>query len=183
MLFGDGAGALILSGEPTSPGAGAWQPLRVIDVLLMTDGSYARDLTVCSPGTANGARWITEVEVRTGLCAGSMNGRVVILQAVRRLCDAAREITARNRIGLSEVAALVPHQANLNLLRAVGKRLEIPAERIVINVDRYGNASGASAFLALSQARSEMNLRPGDYVLILAFAAGFTWGAALCQVE
>ena len=112
-----------------------------------------------------------------------MNGRTVILQAVRKLGEAAQTITARNGLTLDQIDVIVPHQANLNLLQTLGKRLGIPAERFVINVDRYGNTSGASAFLALAQARQEQRWRAGAYGLLLAFGAGFTWGAALCQAK
>lgn len=175
MLFGDGAGAVIVSRAPKPDGLS----LRLLDVLIATDGSFAEDLIVRAPGTANGARWFDETQSQFG----TMNGRTVILQAVRKLSEAAQEITARNGLALEQIDVVVPHQANLNLLHALGKRLAISTERIVVNVDRYGNTSGASAFLALQQAQAEKRFRAGAYVLVLAFGAGFTWGAALCQVE
>ena len=175
MLFGDGAGALIVSRAPKPDGLS----LRLLDVLIATDGSFAEDLIVRAPGTANGARWFDE----TQSLFGAMNGRTVILQAVRKLSEAALEITKRNGLKPEQIDVVVPHQANLNLLHALGKRLNILTERIVVNVDRYGNTSGASAFLALQQAHEEKRFRAGAYVLLLAFGAGFMWGAALCQVE
>jgi 3-oxoacyl-[acyl-carrier-protein] synthase-3 len=178
MLFGDGAGAVIVSREP-----GKSLALRIDDVLIATDGSFAEDLIVRAPGTANGARWFDNEQRTEPLHYGAMNGRSVILQAVRKLADAAMEITARNGVALHQVELFVPHQANANLLHALSKRLTIAEERVVINVNRFGNTSGASAFLALHQARAERRLHPDGRVLILAFAAGFTWGAALCQVE
>ena len=179
MLFGDGAGAVIISRERGQSGLA----LRIDDVLIATDGNFAADLIVRAPGTANGARWFDREQREERLHYGAMNGRSVILQAVRKLGDAAIEITTRNNITLDQIDVIVPHQANANLLRALGKRLAISEERIVMNVDRYGNTSGASAFLALHQTQHEKRLQPGARVLILAFAAGFTWGAALCQVE
>ncbi len=175
MLFGDGAGAVVVSREPRADGLS----LRLLDVLIATDGSFAEDLCVRAPGTANGARWQAD---DPALQYGAMNGRTVILQAVRRLSEAALAITARHGLTMEQIDVVVPHQANLNLLRALGKRLAISAERLVINVDRYGNTSGASAFIALQQAQDEKRFRAGAYVLLLAFGAGFTWGAALCQV-
>jgi 3-oxoacyl-[acyl-carrier-protein] synthase-3 len=176
MLFGDGAGALIVSRAPRAEGLS----LRLLDVLIATDGSFAEDLIVRAPGTANGARWFDETQPQ--LHFGAMNGRTVILQAVRKLSEATLEITARNGLVLEQIDVIAPHQANLNLLHALGKRLNIAAERFVVNLDRYGNTSGASAFLALEQLQSERRWR-GAYVLVLAFGAGFTWGAALCQAE
>jgi 3-oxoacyl-[acyl-carrier-protein] synthase-3 len=78
---------------------------------------------------------------------------------------------------------VIPHQANLNLLRALGKRLGIADEKIIVNLDCYGNTSGASAFLALWQAAREGRLQREGYALVVAFGAGFTWGAALCRLQ
>jgi 3-oxoacyl-[acyl-carrier-protein] synthase-3 len=174
MLFGDGAGALIAATQPHAPRPA----LRLHDVLIATDGAFAEDLIVRAPGTANGAHWSGD---KTS-ARPAMNGRTVILQALRKLDTAAREITQRNGLTLEQLDVIVPHQANLNLLRTLAQRLALPLERFVINVDRYGNTSGASAFLALHQAYAEKRFRADSYVLILAFGAGFTWGAALLQV-
>jgi 3-oxoacyl-[acyl-carrier-protein] synthase-3 len=179
MLFGDGAGAMVISLEPI-PGSLA---LRIDDVLIETDGAFAEDLCVRAPGTANGPNWIDDEQVAAGLQLGSMNGRVLILQAVRKLEEAARRITARNGMGVHDVDVIVPHQANGNLLRSLAKRLSVPEDRIVLNLDRYGNTSSASAFITLYQAVAEERLHSGSKVLFLAFGAGFTWGAALCSVS
>jgi 3-oxoacyl-[acyl-carrier-protein] synthase-3 len=175
MLFGDGAGAMLISREPI-PGTLA---LRIDDVLIETDGSFAEDLCVRAPGSANGPNWIDGEQMAAGLQLGSMNGRVLILQAMRKLEEAARRITARNGIDLGDVDVIVPHQANGNILHSLARRLSVPEDRIVLNLDRYGNTSCASAFIALCQANKQGRLRAGCRVLFLAFGAGFTWGAAL----
>ena len=182
MLFGDGAGAIIVTAEAMLRNDSQAPVLRVDDLLIATDGSFAEDLIVRSPGTANGARWFDKEQFENRLHAGSMQGRSVILHAVRKLADAANLITKRNGISIEEIDLIVPHQANANLLRSLATRLAVAPERVITNVDRYGNTSGASAFLALWQASREDRLRPGGRVLILAFGAGFTWGAALCRV-
>jgi 3-oxoacyl-[acyl-carrier-protein] synthase-3 len=179
MLFGDGAGAIVVSREPHSANGAV---IRVDDVFIATDGFFAEDLGVRAPGTANGPVWLDPEQADSSPYRPSMNGRNVILHAVRKLADAASEITARNGVSIEHIDLVIPHQANLNLLRSLALRLSIPADRIVTNVERYGNTSGASAFITLWQARSEKRLRPGARVLITAFGAGFTWGAALCQV-
>jgi 3-oxoacyl-[acyl-carrier-protein] synthase-3 len=179
MLFGDGAGAVIVSREPRQTGPS----LKIEDVLISSDGAFAEDLIVRAPGTANGPRWFDDEQKQRGLHEGAMNGRTVILQAVRKLGDAARQIIGRNDVPLEAIDLVIPHQANLNLLNALGKQLEIPSDRFVVNLDRYGNTSGASVFLALEQAKSEGRLRSGMRVLILAFGAGFTWGAILGRAE
>lgn len=182
MLFGDGAGALILSDRPAAIGEARDTVLSVEDVLIETDGSFAEDLIVRAPGTANGDRWIDAEQLHAGLHHGAMQGRNVILQAVRKMSDAATRLLARNQVSMDEVAVVIPHQANLNLLRALGHRLGVTDDRMVVNLDRYGNTSGASAFLALWQAAREGRLPQDTYALVVAFGAGFTWGAALCRV-
>jgi 3-oxoacyl-[acyl-carrier-protein] synthase-3 len=182
MLFGDGAGAIVVSGEQESVSKLREPALRIDDILIETDGRFAEDLIVRAPGTGNGARWIDSEQIGAGLQYGSMQGRSVILQAVRKLADAAVRITERNSLSLAEVDVVIPHQANANLLRALAKKLSISEERVVTNVERFGNTSGASAFLAFWQAKREHRFHVGSSVLILAFGAGFTWGAALCRV-
>lgn len=183
MLFGDGAGAVVLSGEPKLQDKPREYLVSVDDILIETDGSFAEDLIVRAPGTANGPRWLDESHIDSRMHYGSMQGRNVILQAVRKLSDAADRILARNGLSPSEVELVIPHQANANLLAALARKLCIATDRVVMNVDRLGNTSGASAFLALSQAHREGKIRPGSRLLILAFGAGFTWGAALCRVD
>lgn len=183
MLFGDGAGALVLSRTPGLMGEARNVVVSVEDVLIETDGNFAEDLIVRAPGTANGARWLDAEHLAANLHYGAMQGRNVILQAVRKLSDAATSILERNAVTLEQVSVIIPHQANLNLLRALGKRLGVGDEKVVTNVDRFGNTSGASAFLALWQAVREGRMQPDSYALILAFGAGFTWGAALCRVS
>jgi 3-oxoacyl-[acyl-carrier-protein] synthase III len=152
-------------------------------VLIEADGRFAEDLIVRAPGTANGPRWLDAEQLARNSHLGSMHGRSVILQAVRKLTDAALHITERNKISLNHIGLVIPHQANMNLLRALSRKLGIAEERVVTNMDRFGNTSGASAFLALWQAVRESRLRPGSFALILAFGAGFTWGAALCEIR
>jgi 3-oxoacyl-[acyl-carrier-protein] synthase-3 len=180
MLFGDGAGALVVRGESALNEREF--ALKIEDVLIKTDGDFAEDLIVRAPGTANGARWIDREHIESGLHRGQMNGRSVILHAVRKLADAAVEVVERNGISIDEIDLIVPHQANANLLGLLAKKLSVGEEKIVTNIDRFGNTSGASAFLALWQARSERRLKPDSRVLIMAFGAGFTWGAALGRV-
>lgn len=182
MLFGDGGGALLVTGRPEQYINDRRVSLRIDDIVIHTDGNYAEELIVRAPGTANGARWLDPEQIGAGYHEGTMQGRTLILQAVRKLSESAGEIVKRNGIALEEIDLIVPHQANLNLLRSLCKRLGYGEERVVVNLDRYGNTSGASAFLALDQAWREERLRPNKKVMILAFGAGFTWGAALCTV-
>ena len=179
MLFGDGAGAVVVSSEAKLTEKAREYFVQIDDILIETDGSFAEDLIVRAPGTANGPRWLDESQVDSRMHYGSMHGRTVILQAVRKLADATDRILIRNGLSPKQIDIVIPHQANANLLTALGRKLCIETDRVVMNVDRLGNTSGASAFLALSQAHREGRIRPGSRLLILAFGAGFTWGTAL----
>ncbi len=170
MLFGDGAGAVIVRDQPDDNFS-----LRLDDVLIESDGNFAEDLCLRPPGTSNGSDWLEEESP----ILPHMNGRIVILHAVRKLTEVAQSILLRNELTMEEIDLIIPHQANLNLLRALGKKLAVDDKRIFSNVDRYGNTSGASAFIALSEARKRIHLKEDAKILILAFGAGFTWGAAL----
>ena len=129
MLFGDGAGALIVSGKPGAKRESqeeredAGFNLRIEDVLIASDGAFAEDLIGRAPGTGNGAQWFSSEQSAGALHYGSMNGRSVILHAVRKIAEAAVEITERNRLGLDEIDLVIPHQANGNLLSALSRKL------------------------------------------------------------
>src|SRR6185312_188256 len=201
MLFGDGAAALIVSAEPR---AGS---LEVLDVLLATDGSFVDDLGVRCPGTAfqiqrgtgvppvsedqrgTGVPPVNEDRGGTGVPPVSasrqdwfprMNGQSVILQASRRMVAASRSVLERNQLAASAIRWIVPHQANANLLAQVARGLGTQAE-VVSVIEETGNTSSASMGIALDTLRRSQKVETGDYLLLPAFAAGFTWGAALCR--
>lgn len=169
MLFGDGAAALILRAEPR-PGV-----LEISDVLLATDGQYADDLGIRAPG------------VRFGDSPSDrrprMNGQTVIMHASRKMTAACQELLKRNRLEPAGVTWLVPHQANLNLMKGLQRSLGLPAEALVSVIETTGNTSSASMGLALDQLRRGGRLCTGQKILLPAFAAGFTWGAGLLTVE
>jgi len=178
MLFGDGAAALLV--QPQRAPAGI--SLRIDDVAVFTDGAFALDLVVRAPGSGNGAAWLGAEQLEAGMHLPWMNGKSVILHAVRKLYDAAAEILARNGLSVNDIHVVIPHQANGNLLMLLAKRMELGSDRMVVNLDRLGNTGSASAFIALWEAKMEGRLKPGARVLFLAFGAGFTWGAALATV-
>lgn len=157
ILFGDGAGAAVVA-----PGGGG---VEVVDVRLGSDGSFANEL---------------KLEAGTAL---AMDGRAVILQASRKLPAAIRDVLARNGLSPSDADLLVLHQANLNLLRAVARSLGVGEERLFVNLERYGNTSAASLLIALAEAGGAGLLSPGKRVVLAAFGAGFSWGAALLRVR
>ncbi|MCU0793002.1 MAG: hypothetical protein MUE42_09170 [Opitutaceae bacterium] len=110
-----------------------------------------------------------------------MKGKEVFKFAVRAMDEVARDLLTARHLTAADVALVVPHQANLRIIHAISEYLELPHERFVINVERYGNTSAASIPLALDEARRAGRLRRGDLVLLVAFGAGLTYGGALVR--
>jgi 3-oxoacyl-[acyl-carrier-protein] synthase III len=175
-LFGDGAGACVLA-KSARPGA-----IQLMDILLCTDGRFARDLAVLAPGTGNGSRWSREDPAARELLYPVMTGRTVILHAARKLEEAARAVLLCRGWSAQDLDLVIPHQANANLLLALGRQLGLPAAKIVSVVEWSGNTSSASILIALDWAYEQELLQSGHRLLFLAFGAGFAWGAALGQV-
>ena len=171
VLFGDAAAALVLEAGPDDgPGLLAFD--------LGCDGSVAHLLEV----QAGGSRQPTTVEtLAEGLQYLQMHGPEVFRRAVRVVVDSANATLARAGVASSTVDWFVPHQANARIIDAVAQRLGIPAERTIVNIDRYGNTSAASIPLALAEAADGDRLRPGDLVLFSGFGAGMSWGSALVR--
>ncbi len=111
-----------------------------------------------------------------------MNGREVFRHAVIRLAEAVDEALAANGLSRRDVDWLVPHQANLRIIDAMGKRLGLPSDRVVVTVDRHANTSAASVPLALAEAVQDGRIRRGDLVLMEALGGGLTWGSALVRM-
>jgi 3-oxoacyl-[acyl-carrier-protein] synthase-3 len=171
VLFGDGAGAVVVAPE----GGKA----RILDVLAGTDGSKADILTLSVGGTKEP---FCADHVRTGAHRHlTMNGGEVFREAVRRMSAAVEEIADRIGVGVGDIALVIPHQANKRIIDAVGSKLRLDPERVYVNVDRFGNTGSASVPLALWEAQASGCLSPGDLVVLTAFGAGFHWAAAALQ--
>jgi len=168
MLFGDAASCIILAPKPTK---GA---LRVLDVIIHSDGQYADALGVRSPGVAFENPGAEDYLPR-------MDGRTVITHALRSLEQIILELLSRNALSNNDVEWVVPHQANANLFRELARRLDYPLDRIVSVIEETGNTSSASMGLALDHLRRTNTLSEGALIVLPAFAAGFSWGAALLQ--
>jgi 3-oxoacyl-[acyl-carrier-protein] synthase-3 len=170
ILLADAAGAVVL--RPSDDESG------IIDIDLYSDGRYGELL--CQP--AGGARLPASRDtVDRRLHYAKMKGNEVFKVAVRMFGEAAERILARHGFTANDVDVFIPHQANLRILEAAVKRLKLPMDRVVINVDRYGNTGAASVYVALEEAWSTKRLNTGDLVLLAAFGGGFTWGAALLR--
>ena len=164
VLFGDGAGAVVLRAD-SHPG--------VMASALHADGSYADILSV--PGNVCGGKV-------TGSPFLRMDGKAVFKFAVKVLDEVARETVALCGLTTQDIDWLIPHQANVRILEATAKRLGIDASKVVITVDRHGNTSAASVPLALDLALRDGRIRPGQRVLLEGVGGGFTWGAALVEM-
>ena len=171
VLFGDAATACIVSNAPTDGMA------RIEDVVCHSDG-VQRDLIVVGGGTR--CRYGLGEPVAEDFFI-TMQGRETYKHAVRNMVHVCEEVLSRNGLTGADVDLLVPHQANMRIIEAVGSRLDMTGERVFTNVEKYGNTSSASIPLALAEARAEGRIRPGSRVLMTAFGAGLTWGAALLR--
>jgi 3-oxoacyl-[acyl-carrier-protein] synthase III len=167
VLFGDGAGAVFLR---AGHGSGRVDQ-GVLSTHLHSQGSLGDILYV------DGA--VGQHDKPGHLV---MNGREVFRHAVVRLAEVVDEALVANGLQRSEIDWLVPHQANRRIIDAMGRKLGLPAERVVITVDRHANTSAASVPLALAEARSDGRIRPGDLVLLDALGGGLAWGAALVRM-
>ncbi len=171
VLFGDAAGAVVLG---PSRGDGA----RIIGTKLYSEGGMA-DL-LCIPGGGS-AQPTTTATITAGQHVIKMKGREIFKVAVREMEDAVQEILEQHALSPDQIACVIPHQANLRIIEALSKSLKISLDRFYINVDRYGNTSGASIPLALDEARRSGRVKRGDTTLLVAFGAGLTYGAALVR--
>jgi 3-oxoacyl-[acyl-carrier-protein] synthase III len=170
ILLADAAGAAVL--RPAEGEAG------IIDTDLYSDGRYG-DLLI-QPG--GGSRHPASHEtVDRRLHFAKMKGNEVFKVAVRMFEDSAKRIIERNGFTVEDIDMFVPHQANLRIIEAAVKRLKLPMERVVVNVDRYGNTGAASVYVALEEAWAAKRITSGDLLLLAAFGGGFTWGAALVR--
>ncbi|MCH8060604.1 MAG: ketoacyl-ACP synthase III [Proteobacteria bacterium] len=166
VLFGDGAGAVILE-ACDEPG--------ILSTHIHSDGQY-EDLLEVPQGISSGFD-----TVRDGGAYIRMNGNAVFRKAVATLGSGAIEILSKNGIDKSEVNWMVPHQANLRIIAAAAKKLDMPMERVIVTVDEQANTSSASIPLALDTAVRDGRIQSGQLLLFGAFGAGFTWGSALVR--
>lgn len=171
ILFGDGAAAMVLSLSPDDgPGLISWD--------LGCDGSSSGLLGI----TAGGSRIPATAET---IAAGGqyikMQGQEVFRRAVRAVVDSALISLARASVTADELDWFIPHQANLRIIEAGARRLKIPMEKTIVNIDRYGNTSAASIPIALAEAVEQGKIVEGDRILMSGFGAGMTWGSAVLK--
>jgi 3-oxoacyl-[acyl-carrier-protein] synthase-3 len=170
VLFGDGAGAVVMVAEPGQRG--------VLASLLRSSGELWNLLSV----RATGNRSTIDAEVRR--CADDaikMKGPELFKIAVKSMEDVSRKVIERAGVRLEEIDLIVPHQANIRILNAVAQRLGLSADKVFTNIDRYGNTSAASVPIALDEALEANRIHDNDLVLLNACGGGLTWGANLLR--
>ncbi len=166
VLFGDGAGAVFLRALPEARAEGR----GVLSTHLHADGRYGDILTVDGGAGSTGTCGVVR-----------MAGREVFKHAVTKLASAVDEALAAHGLAKEQVAWLVPHQANIRIIEAMGRKLGLPMSRVVVTVDRHANTSAASIPLALAEATRDGRISHGDLVLMEGIGGGLTWGAALAR--
>ncbi len=168
VLFGDGAGAVVLRARE---GNGDINDTGILSTRLYSDGSgYDNLYTTGGVSTTANAGYIY------------MNGKEVFKSAVGCLSEAALTVMKDLNVTANDINFLVPHQANIRIIEGVGHKLELPTEKVIVTVDHHGNTSAASIPLALSENISSGKIKKGDIVVLTAMGAGFTWGSALIRI-
>jgi 3-oxoacyl-[acyl-carrier-protein] synthase-3 len=171
VLFGDGAGAFVVSA--TEGGA-----IGIEDVVVHCDGRHVESMWVRAGGSAF-RPYFDPGMFESGDTVPVVEGREVFKIAVTLMPESVQEILSRNGHALDDLALLVMHQANLRINEAVQKRLGLPDHKVFNNIQKYGNTTAATLPMAFHEARSEGRLAPGDLVCFVALGSGLNWGAAL----
>ena len=170
VLFGDGAGAAVLRHRGGGHG--------VISTFMASDGGLSDILYI--PG--GGSRFpITKDNSDARLNCIKMNGKETYKHAVTSMLDAAQKVLAEANLDCEDLACVIPHQANLRIIEAIADRMNLPLERFVVNLDRYGNTSAAAVAIALDEANRTGRMKVGDYVLLVVFGGGLTWASSVVQ--
>ncbi len=170
VLFGDGAGAVVVGRSETESG--------VLSTHLHSNGKLFDMIHVPGGGSREPA---SEKVLQDKRCSIKMKGNETFKIAVKSMEEAVKEALAANGLGIDDVDILIPHQANIRILNAVSQRLNFSREKLMINLNQFGNTSAASIPLALDQAVQEGRMHPGDVVLFAAFGAGLTWASAVVK--
>ena len=171
VIFGDGGGGVIL--QPTKNNG-------IVDSLLRMDGSGGEYLIVPGGGSKMPAS-IESVENREHFI--KQDGKTVFKHAVRGMADVSAKILSKNNLTGNDISLFIPHQANKRIIDAAAEKCGISKEKVLINIDKYGNTTAGTIPIALSEAVDDGKMKNGDYVLLSSFGAGFTWGSILLRWE
>ena len=171
IIFGDGAGAVLL--EPSEN-----DDLGIRDFDLHLDGIGAQYLCMEAGGSVKPACYETVNKKQHYIY---QDGKTVFKHAVTGMSDISKKILDRNLLSGKDIGLLIPHQANIRIIDAVSKKLELEPDQVMINVEKYGNTTAGTIPIAMSEAYLEKRMKKGDWILLSAFGAGFTWGSVLLK--
>jgi len=176
VIFGDGAGAAILSRE-TDLSKG------ILSTHLHSEGEHAKELAVVAPGM--GGRWVTDILKENNADDESyfphMNGQFVFKNAIVRFTEVINEGLEANHLEVSDIDMLIPHQANLRISQFIQKRFGLNDDQVFNNIQKYGNTTAASIPIALTEAWEQGKIKSGDTLVLAAFGSGFTWASAIIK--
>ena len=171
VLFGDGAGAAVLRASKEGEG-------RILATDMGTDGAQTHLLNIPGGGSACP---ITINNAGDRLATLAMLGKEVFKHAVTRMKNSANTVIERAGLTAEDIALVIPHQANLRIIDAIASRLDVPNDRVFVNLHKYGNTSAAAIAIALDEANREGKIKRGDKIVMVAFGAGLTWAAAAIE--
>ncbi|HEX8269448.1 MAG TPA: beta-ketoacyl-ACP synthase III [Flavobacterium sp.] len=176
VIFGDGAGAAVLSREED-------MSKGILSTHLHSEGQHAEELVLKAPGM--GGRWVTDIVSDNDPDDESyypyMNGQFVFKNAVVRFSEVINEGLQANRLAVSDIGMLIPHQANLRISQYIQHKFGLSDDQVFNNIQRYGNTTAASIPIALTEAWEQKKIQSGDIVVLAAFGSGFTWGSAIIR--
>ena len=175
VLFGDGGAAVILEaqeGRDTDKG--------ILSTHLFSDGRFYKELWMEVPSPRENPVFTYEM-IDSKRCFPKMNGRHVFINAVEKMPEAVNTALAQNELSIEDVDHLIPHQANDRISLMVAKKLGIPVEKVIRNIDHIGNTTAASIPIALDEALKESRIKEGDLIVLTAFGSGFTWASAVIR--
>ncbi|MEZ7514233.1 3-oxoacyl-ACP synthase III family protein [Flavobacterium frigidarium] len=176
VIFGDGAGAAVLSREEDLTKG-------ILSTHLHSEGQHAEELALIAPGM--GARWVTDIiadnDPEDTSYFPHMNGQFVFKNAVVRFAEVINEGLEANDLKVSDIDMLIPHQANLRISQYIQKKFELSDDQVFNNIQKYGNTTAASIPIALTEAWEKGKIKSGDTVVLAAFGSGFTWASAIIK--
>jgi 3-oxoacyl-[acyl-carrier-protein] synthase-3 len=175
VIFGDGAGAVVLSRSNDESG--------ILSTHLHSEGEHAKELAVLAPGM--GGRWVTDILADNNPDDESyfpyMNGQFVFKHAVVRFSEVIHEGLQANNLQVSDIDLLIPHQANLRISQFIQKKFGLNDDQVFNNIQKYGNTTAASIPIALAEAWEQGKIKKGDTLVLAAFGSGFTWASAIIK--
>ena len=176
VIFGDGAGAAVLSRSDDESG--------ILSTHLHSEGQHAEELILKAPGM--GGRWVTDIlndedKANDGSYLPYMNGQFVFKNAVVRFAEVIQEGLEANDLGVSDIDLLIPHQANLRISQFIQQKFKLSDDQVFNNIQKYGNTTAASIPIALTEAWEAGKIKKGDTVVLAAFGSGFTWGSVIMK--